>query len=411
MLGVSLFGSIIIYRTLATESPDLAQAGQFAVAMAIVRAVMNSIGSAGDLVVVRSVPVLLESDPGAAADVVRAAFLLRIGTLFLLLALAYPLRYSFSERFLHGQDHAAIVLLIGAAATGELLLRSVISFFQAAERFERFVAFEAIFQASRLAMVLTLLATGRLDVSTVLASYAAMGILTAAVATTQLPRPVFTLRPLPAGVLREAARYFLWTAFAFGLAAGTERADLFLLGRFRGAEEVGLYGGVLTLAIIPDFIGGMLATVLQPRVARLRACGALPAFSRRFMMMMAPLGIIALLLMMVSADTIVLLALGPKFVAGVPTFIVLATGSIITLMLTPVSAVLISMSAPRTTTVLTSIQLVLLVGGGILLIPAYGAAGAALLVTGTRIVLSLAIVIIGYRFMRVPHAAASLSTS
>jgi len=69
-------------------------------------------------------------------------------------------------------------------------------------------------------------------------------------------------------------------------------------------------------------------------------------------------------------------------------------------MLTPVSAVLISMSAPRTTMALTSVQLLMLVGGGVLLIPAYGATGAALLVAVTRIILAFAVVVIGYRFMR-----------
>jgi O-antigen/teichoic acid export membrane protein len=405
MLGLSLIGSVIIYRTLAADSPDMTQAGQFAIAMAVVRAIMNSVGSAGDLVVVRRVPVLLGSDPTAAADIVRTAFLLRIAMLLLLFITALLLRDWFAERFLHGRDHAAIVILIGTAAAGEMLLRSVISFFQASERFERFVAFEAAFQAGRLAMVLALLATGTLTVSTVLASYAAMGMLTAAVAATRLPRTVFTVSPVPIHVLREAAHYYIWTAFAFGLSAGTERADLFLLGRFRGAQEVGLYGGVLTLAIIPDFINGMLATVLQPRVASLRARGALPAFNRKFMMAMLPAGLIALVLLMVSAHTIVQLALGPRFMAGVPSFTVLAAGSIVTLMLTPVSAVLISMSAPRITMALTSVQLLMLVGGGVLLIPAYGATGAALVVAGTRIILAFAVVVIGYRLMPAPLGA------
>jgi O-antigen/teichoic acid export membrane protein len=168
---------------------------------------------------------------------------------------------------------------------------------------------------------------------------------------------------------------------------------------------VGLYGGVLTLAIIPDFINGMLATVLQPRVASLRARGALPAFNRKFMMAMLPAGLIALVLLMVSAHTIVQLALGPRFMAGVPSFTVLAAGSIVTLMLTPVSAVLISMSAPRITMALTSVQLLMLVGGGVLLIPAYGATGAALVVAGTRIILAFAVVVIGYRLMPAPLGA------
>jgi O-antigen/teichoic acid export membrane protein len=91
--------------------------------------------------------------------------------------------------------------------------------------------------------------------------------------------------------------------------------------------------------------------------------------------------------------------------AGVPSFTVLAAGSIVTLMLTPVSAVLISMSAPRITMALTSVQLLMLVGGGVLLIPAYGATGAALVVAGTRIILAFAVVVIGYRLMPAPLGA------
>jgi len=118
----------------------------------------------------------------------------------------------------------------------------------------------------------------------------------------------------------------------------------------------GAYGGVLTLAIIPDFINGMLATVLQPRVASLRARGALPAFNRKFMMAMLPAGLIALVLFDGLAHTIVQLALGPRLWPVCRRSPVLAAGSIVTLMLTGFSR-LISMSAPRITMALTSVQL------------------------------------------------------
>ena len=334
-----------------------------------------------------------------------SSFLLRAATFLLVLVFALLLRSWFAERFLHGRDQAPLVLLIGMATAGELTLRSVLSYFQATERFDWFVAFEATFQAGRLVMVLALVATRSLDVANVLMSYAAMGFAAAALAAARLPRTLFTLRALPAHVSREGAHFFFWTVFAFGLAAGTERMDLFLLGRFRGAQEVGLYGGVLTLAIIPDFISGMLATVLQPRVARLRERGELLAFNRTVILAVLPLGLLAMTVVVYFGGTIVLLALGPRFAPGAPAFIALAVGSLAWLVLTPVSAVLITMTAPRTTTALTTLQLIMLCGGGVLLIPAYGATGAAIVVAGARIVLSLATIVIGQRMMRRPAVA------
>ena len=411
MLGFSLLGTIIIYRYLAAGSSDMAEAGQFAISMAIVRMLTSSIGSAGDLVVLRRVPILFRSDVAAAMDVVRAAFLLRVAALLVALVPALLLQSWFAERFLNGSDHAPLVLLIAAAGAGELLLRSVLAFFQAVEQFDRFVASEAVFQGGRLLMVLALAATQSLSVTTVLVSYAAMGCFAAVLAARHLPQGLLALRAIPMPVLREAAPFFIWTVFGSILAAGTERMDLFLLGRFRGAQEAGLYGGVLTLAVIPDFVAGLLATVLQPRVARLQERGELPAFSRKLMLAMLPLGVLTLVAVVGVGDNIVALTLGPQFSPGVPAFIALAAGSLAWLVLTPVSAILISMAAPRTNTALTILQLAILLGGGVLLIPAYGAIGAAVVVAGTRVILSVAVMVIGERMMRRPAVAGRSSTS
>ena len=212
-------------------------------------------------------------------------------------------------------------------------------------------------------------------------------------------------------MLRDSALFFGWTVFGFSLAAGTERLDLFLLGRFRGVQEAGLYGGVLTLALIPDYVAGMLATVLQPRVVRLQERGELLAFNRKVMLAMLPFGLVALVAAVSVGDTIVALTLGPRFAPGVPAFIALVAGSLTWLVLTPVSAMLISMTAPRTNTVLTIVQLVILVGGGVLLIPIYGATGAAVAVAGTRVTLSVAVMLIGERMMRRQAVAGRSSTS
>jgi O-antigen/teichoic acid export membrane protein len=411
MLGCSLLGSIIIYRCLAAGSSDMAAAGQFAISMAIVRILANSVGSAADLVVLRRVPTLFRSDLEAAMDVVRAAFLLRVATLFMALAPALLLQSWLAERFLDGRDHAPLVLLIAVAGAGELLLRSVLAYFQATERFDRFVAFESVFQGGRLLVILALASMQSLSVTTVLVSYGAMGCFAAVLGARRLPPGLLAFRPIPAPVLGDTARFFVWTLLGFSLAAGTERMDLFLLGRFRGAQDVGLYGGVLTLAVIPDFVSGLLATVLQPRVMRLQERGELLIFSRKLMLVMLPFCVLALVVVVSVGDAIVALALGPRFSSGVPALIVLAAGSLAWLVLTPVPAVLISMTAPRTSLTLIVLQLLMVVGGGVVLIPTYGVVGAAAAVAGTRVVIAVAVVVVGERMMRWPAVAGRSSTS
>jgi O-antigen/teichoic acid export membrane protein len=208
----------------------------------------------------------------------------------------------------------------------------------------------------------------------------------------------------------DAAHFFGWTLVSMILAAAMERIDLFMLDRFSGVEEVGLYGGILTLALIPDFLLGMLVTVLQPRVITLHQSGQLRTFNRKVISFNVPAGLLAFLTIWIVADIAVPFALGPNFSAVVPAFVILAAGSLLWLALTPVSAVLILLSTPRLGTALTSLQLTILVGGGLFFIPAYGAVGAAALVTGSRFILSIAIMIAGQFLMGRPLPIDKLST-
>lgn len=396
MLGCSLLGSLIVFRALAKADPSLADSGRFAIAMATIRFLTNSIGGAADLSVLRSVPVLRLSDRAAAANVVRAAFLMRIAAVLAVVLIAAAGRSWFGERFLGGAEHSRLLLLIVAAAAAELLLRAVLAYFQAVERFGRFVAFEALFQAGRLAAILALAAAGILSVGAVLAAYAALGLAAALCGATRLPRELF--RPvLDRAVAAEVLRFFSWTLLALALSAGNERVDLFLLGRFAGAEEAGLYGGILSIAVVPDFLGGLLVTVLQPRIVNLHRRGELRAFWGRLMLAMAPCALFAGALVAVAGSWFVGVALGARYEAGAPAFVVLALGSLVWLAMVPVPGALITLSAPRVTTALTTAQLAMVAGGCFLAIPRLGLFGAALTVACMRVAVAVTTVAIGWR--------------
>ena len=401
----SMLGTVLIYRVLASTSGGMAEAGHFAIAMAVVRILTSCIGGTSDLVVLRRVPVLIHSDRARAGEVVRASFVLRAGALALVLVVALLLKRVFAEVFLDGAAEAPLVLLMVAAAAGELLLRSVLTLFQATERFDRFVMFEGGFQFARLACVAGLYGAGALSVAGVLGFYAICGLGVAAAAWQRMPRGLLVWDRVPAGVLRESFVFFAWTIAGFIVVASTERADLFMLSRYLGVDQVGTYGGVLALAVIPDYVGGLLGTVLQPRVVRLREAGTLLAFHRRLVLGMLPVVVVGMLVLLAIADPLIGLLLGPKFLTAVPSFLVLAAGACAWLLLSPVSAVLITLTAPRITMVLCLVQLVVMVGAGMVLIPAHGILGAAAAVAGTRALLGVVVFTIGEWLMRRPAAA------
>jgi O-antigen/teichoic acid export membrane protein len=411
MLVCSLLGALIVYRQLAALDPSLADAGRFAIAMAGIRFLTNSIGSAGDLSMLRRVPVLHGVNPEAAAKIVRAAFVMRVAAVVALALVATVGRSWFGAQFFGGAQHAHLVFLIVAAAAAELLLRAVLAYFQATERFGRFVAFEALFQGSRLIVTLGLVAAGALSVDAVLVAYAALGIAAGLFGATRLPGRLFRLA-LDRSAMIEVSRFYLWTLFALLLSACNERIDLFLLGRLSGAREAGLYGGILSLAVIPDFLVGLLATVLQPRIIDLYQRGELRRFWARLLLGMVPCALVGSVVTVCAGSWFVGVALGPRYAAGATAFVLVALGSLVWLVLTPVPAAMITLSAPRLTTALTILQLVLLAGGCLLAIPRFGLLGAAATAAGVRSVMALCIVGAGWQLMgaRLGTAAAAESS-
>jgi O-antigen/teichoic acid export membrane protein len=82
------------------------------------------------------------------------------------------------------------------------------------------------------------------------------------------------------------------------------------------------------------------------------------------------------------------LMFGSKYMASILLFKILAVGTLCFAMITPPYSALLSMFAPRRTLVITVLGLVLVLVGGAVVMPAYGAVGTAALMTCVRIILA-----------------------
>jgi len=157
-------------------------------------------------------------------------------------------------------------------------------------------------------------------------------------------------------------------------------SETVLLAGFRGTADVGLYAAALRLALLVNFLLLAFNTILAPRFAVL--CGRGELLQIRHLARMAVLAALVLaspffLALFLFPGTL-LAWFGEEFRAAAPALIILAVGQLINLSTGPVGTILLMtgkeqvMKRHTVTTVLINLI------AAIVLIPAWGVAGAAI---------------------------------
>ena len=382
LLALLFAANVLIIRALGPVA-----FGAYALCIACVKIFSGCLGDALDLAVMRQVPVQLRSDPLKAHEVLRAAFWVRtaIGAAVLVLAAAFPGLWGHA---LGLESPGKLVLLTAVAILGDLSLRSVAGYLQASQQFGRFMLIDTVQQVGRFLAVVVLLPLGMLTTTSALAVYAIAPFVTCALGLLFVPVELLRPRRPHPGELWDILHYTKWMTLAMGMAAIFERLDILMLGHFRGQAEMGLFAAALTLATIPDFIGGCLSTALQPRIAEVQARGEFGAFFKKYLKYVGPIAVVALIGAVTVGGWFVQAFLSAKYAQSVGAFRVLVVGSIVCAVLTPLPSALIAFVAPRRMPLITGLGLVLVTVAGLFAIPRYGYMGAAVMIVSVRLTLA-----------------------
>jgi O-antigen/teichoic acid export membrane protein len=155
------------------------------------------------------------------------------------------------------------------------------------------------------------------------------------------------------------------------------RLEIYFLTAFASTLELGIYSAALKLCGGMFILEMAVRTVLFPEISRLADTPAmLGSFSRRCV------GVLALLVGVVYglgllASLFIPSILGEQYAASVPIFLILLAARAGVIPLIPLGIVFYATDRTRAGAVLGIIQLVVLTGSGLVLIPRYGASGAA----------------------------------
>lgn len=207
---------------------------------------------------------------------------------------------------------------------------------------------------------------------------------------------LFSSSAFPAGHLWSYATPLFLSMICLQLFS---RVDLFALSAMGGtAEEAGIYGAALNLSIIPAVFGMSFSPLLLATLCHMLKTGrdqdarAMGGNAVRVVLGMLPFaGMTA-----GAAHEVVVLIFGSAFAPAAPLLALLIFGKVAALMISIVSVIIIAADRPRWTFALAGPILLLAVAGHLILIPDFGAVGAASVSTALGCLGALAAVCLMY---------------
>ncbi|WP_166395355.1 flippase [Rubrobacter marinus] len=237
-------------------------------------------------------------------------------------------------------------------------------------------------------VLLLVLALGGIGVSGIVLAYFASALLVFALSSWWL------LRSLP-DEAREAKpeyRYRAWMAVALPMAFGglnqmlMNRADVLVLGTLASDETVGLYNAAARIAILITFSLSAVNAVVVPMISaayhggRRRQARSL----QHRAMLLGGLGALPPAVVVLLFPEFLLGFFGPGFVEAAPVLRILALGQLVNAATGPVGFALLMTGRERAFAATLAVAAVATVVGCLVVVPIYGAVGAAV-VTATSV--------------------------
>ena len=159
-------------------------------------------------------------------------------------------------------------------------------------------------------------------------------------------------------------------------------ANNLLVQGYLGTAELGVFLAAFRLLELASTVPGLVSTVVLPRLARKLA--ATPEEAKReartYARVLLLFGALAAALSLVEADGIIAFIYGNRFTGAAPLLRVMAVGIFFNFAITGYTNTLISFGSDRVMIAVVAVSALVAVGGGLVLVPRYGAMGGAMVI-------------------------------
>lgn len=178
---------------------------------------------------------------------------------------------------------------------------------------------------------------------------------------------------------KEFLHFNKWVATFTAIAAVGSRLDIYLTARYLNFSDVGSYAVGVTLVSFVTQIVLALGSVVAPKLAQMSDKKAAVTYLKKLQLFVFVLAIGGLIVGIPLGGVLIPSVYGTEYISSIVPFAILLVGQAIFLLAVPVHmAVLYYFSKPKLFVYITLTRLVLTIVLGVILIPQYGAAGAAI---------------------------------
>ncbi len=354
-------------------------------------------------------------DEAAEREILMSALVLR-GVASLVVALGGTAAAPWIAGGLLGDPSLTVYLRMAFyAVAGQLLWSFFSSQLAAGRSFGRLALFLLGVPIFMLGATLVLLATGRFSVGPAVAIFVFSPTVVALIWIAFADLGFLRRRYWSAAAARRVLAFSRWVYASNIVSANRGHLNPVLLKNpalsgsvAAGETNVGLYAFGNDMANEITVISQSIATVLLPTAARRETPAALRRFVGRAYRHLALVLVPAACLPLAARPLLELLgafrASYLEYLPSLPIFAILYYGALFSLLSVPMSTAIYSMNAPQAEALIEACLLVVLIVASILLIPHFGAKGAAVAVLIQRILATSGLLLYGFRKLRDPVA-------
>lgn len=282
-----------------------------------------------------------------------------------------------SEKLFKSTEHAGWVRWVLAACLFSVMGSFFQAYLQVRSRFKQLSMVRILPNLGKLSLLVALYLSGNFFFTPVLAAFLLIplgsALLGASFAGTEFLRTKSNFKT----DFPEVYHFSKWVFLSTISVAIIGQIDVFMLSSMTSPEELSRYlGGHRLAAILPVFTSS-LVTVLLPKVSSYATKAELNYYFRKSFLV-TPFLAVAVLLATYFADPVIPWILGAKYHDSISVFQILCVQFSLSVILTPVSLIIYSLNKAHIFTAMNIIQLVIGIVGNYILIPRYGAVGAAI---------------------------------
>ena len=270
----------------------------------------------------------------------------------------------------------ASVVSLGLVNSGGLALTYYVrSVMQALKRFTSLALYNALPSVAHVICVFTLFATHTVSLPVLLLLGCVSHLVTGTVGLKLIPG--FTCGARLSLHWRELWRFCRWLFLSSMIYQAIDRSALFLITLMAGEQSAGIYSVAFQLAAGFAVVSAAMQKVLLPHVSAYTSVAQFDRFIKTLLRAI-PLMVIAWLGILMLSGALIQFFFGQAYDAAMPVFGIISVSYLIRMVVGPLGLIIWAMNKQAFLVLLNSLQLLLMIGLYCLVVPAWGAIGAAL---------------------------------